>query len=75
VSGLARFSVTDLPMGKRVPAARQFRLTCPHGETTVTHVFGPAPADDDVLALLRARHEGTERCGCASSVTSDEARA
>jgi hypothetical protein len=75
MSGLARFSVTDFPLGTGVPPARQFRLTCPHGETAVTHMFGPPPDSEDVLALLRARHEDAERCGCAASVTRDEARA
>jgi hypothetical protein len=48
---------------------------CEHGETVLTHVFGPAPSDEDALALLRARLEAAERCGCAASVTTEEARA
>ena len=75
MSGLARFSATPLPMGKDLPPARQFRLACDHGETTMTHVFGPTPTDDEVLALLRTRHEDAEHCGCAASATPDEARA
>ena len=75
MSGLARFSVTNVPMGKRVPPARQFRLACTHGETAVTHVFGPTPADDEMLALLRARHEESEHCGCAASVAREDGRA
>lgn len=75
MSVLARFSVTDLPLGTGVPPARQFRLVCPHGETAVTHMFGPPPTNEDVLLLLRARHEDAEHCGCAASATHDEARA
>lgn len=75
MSGLARFSVTDLPLGDGESPARQFRLSCPHGETVVTHLSGPPPADEDVLALLRVRHEDEERCGCAASVARKEARA
>lgn len=75
MSGLARFTVTDVPLGPDDPPARQFRLTCPHGQTFITHMFGPVPDDDDVLALLRVRHEEAERCGCAASVTRKEARA
>lgn len=75
MSGLARFSATDVPVLPDVPPARQFRLTCEHGETVLTHVFGPAPSDAEALALLRARLEAEEQCGCAASVTTDEARA
>jgi hypothetical protein len=74
MTGLATFTVTDLPLAD-APPARRFRLSCSHGETTVTHLFGPAPDDGAVLALLRARHEESERCGCAASVTREEAQA
>ena len=74
MTGFATFTVSDLPLDD-APPARQFRLTCPHGETTVTHLFGPAPDDAAVLALLRQKHEQTERCGCAASLTSEEGQA
>jgi hypothetical protein len=74
MTGLATFTVTDLPLDD-APPARQFRLSCPHGETTVTHLFGPAPDDSAVLALLRTRHEETERCGCAASLAGKAAEA
>jgi hypothetical protein len=74
VTGLATFTITDLPL-EDVPRARQFRLSCPHGETTITHLFGPAPDDAAILALLRTRHEESERCGCAASVTREGGRA
>lgn len=72
---LARFSATDVPFEPGLPPARQFRLVCDHGETVMTHLFGPAPSDADALALLRDRLEAEERCGCAASVTTEEARA
>jgi hypothetical protein len=75
MSRLARFSATDVAVLPGVQPARQFRLVCEHGETVLTHVFGPAPSDEDALALLRARLEAAERCGCAASVTTEEARA
>ena len=72
---LASFTVTDVPIGGGLPPARRFVLSCPHGETSVTHLFGPPPAHEAVLVLLRARHERAEKCGCAASVARKETRA
>ncbi len=73
--GLAKFSVSDVPLAQGEAPARQFRLTCDHGDTALTVLLGPAPDEGAVLALLRLRHEEAERCGCAASATSKEARA
>jgi hypothetical protein len=75
MSAFAQFSVAEVSLGDDLPPGRQYLLTCPHGETGVTHLFGPAPSDEDMLALLRAKHEAEERCGCAASVTRKAARA
>jgi hypothetical protein len=72
---LARFSVTSVPLGPDEEPATQYRLSCPHGETTMSHLSGPAPDEQAVLAILATRHEAAERCGCAASVSWDEARA
>lgn len=76
MSGLAKFTVKDIPIGDDLPPAKQWSLSCLHGETIMSHLFGPPPTDEAVLAILREKHEGTEHCGCAASATiSGEARA
>jgi hypothetical protein len=71
----ARFTVTVVPVAPDLPDAIRYLLACPHGETSATHLFGPAPDERDMLALLVARHEAAEHCGCAASVATREARA
>lgn len=72
---LATFTVTTTPLGPDEEPARQFELSCPHGKTIMSHLSGPPPDEQAVLAILAARHEATERCGCAASVQTGEARA
>lgn len=66
---ITRPTLTSSP----TPGGRLLVLDCPHG-TTEAAILTPddrEPGDFALLfadALLRARHEEAERCGCAAGV-------